>query len=68
MEAEKLLLRAIELRDRASHRYNLYKVYDRMDRVKEAREQLEKVLKLPVTFPEEAEEKAKARKKLGKSQ
>lgn len=68
MEAEKLLLRAIELRDRVSHRYNLYKVYDRMDRAKDAREQLEKVLNLPVTFPEEAEEKAKARKKLGKSQ
>lgn len=67
-DAEKLLLQAIELRDRISHRYNLYKVYDRMDRTREAREQLEKVLLLPVTFPEEAEEQAKAREKLKNNQ
>jgi len=65
-EAEELLLQAIGLRDRIAHRYNLYKVYDRMDRATDARTQLGKVLLLPVTFPEEAEEKAKAMKKLGK--
>lgn len=63
-EAEKLLLQAIELHDRISHRYNLYKVYNRMDRDKDAKAQLEKALTLPVTFPEEAEEQAKAKRKL----
>lgn len=67
-EAEKLLLHAIELRDRVAHRYNLYKVYDRMDRAEDARRQLEKVLHLPTTFPEEVKEKVKAREKLKKFQ
>jgi len=63
-EAEKLLLRAIELHDRVAHRYNLAKVYDRMDRREEAKTQLELALLLPVTFPEEAKEKEKTAKKL----
>lgn len=67
-EAEKLLLRAIGLHDRVSHRYNLYKVYDRMNRGQDAKVQLEKALLLPVTFPEEAEEQSKARRKLQNSQ
>ncbi|MGK2905739.1 MAG: hypothetical protein ACSLFH_05250 [Desulfuromonadales bacterium] len=66
-EAEKLLLQAIKLHDRISHRYNLYKVYNRMDRAADARVQLEKALILPVTFPEEAEELTKARERLEKS-
>jgi tetratricopeptide (TPR) repeat protein len=62
-EAEELLLQAIELHDRISHRYNLGKVYDRMDRRDDARIQYHQALLLPVTFPEEAEEQAKARDK-----
>jgi tetratricopeptide (TPR) repeat protein len=63
-EAEKLLLRAVELHDRIAHRYNLAKVYDRMDRREEAKAQLELALLLPVTFPEETKEKEKTVKKL----
>jgi tetratricopeptide (TPR) repeat protein len=63
-EAEKLLQQAIGLHDRIAHRYNLGKVYDRMDRQKDANEQYQKALTLPVTFPEEAEELGKARNKL----
>ena len=66
-ESEKLLLQAIELHDRVSHRYNLYKVYARMGRADDAKAQLEKTLTLPATFPEEAEELIKARKRLEKS-
>ena len=63
-EAEKLLWQAIELHDRISHRYNLAKVYDRMERYEDKKIQLQKAMLLPVTFPEEAEEQEKARKKL----
>ena len=63
-EAEKLLLQAIALRDRISHRYNLAKVYDRLKRNDDKQIQLQKALLLPVTFPEEAEEQQKAREKL----
>ena len=63
-EAEKLLLHAIALRDRISHRYNLAKVYDRLKRNDDKQIQLQKALLLPVTFPEEAEEQQKAREKL----
>ena len=63
-KAEELLLHAIKLHDRVAHRYNLAKVYIRMGRKEDAREQLEKALLLPVTFPEEIREKEKARKKL----
>jgi tetratricopeptide (TPR) repeat protein len=66
-ESEKLLLQAIGLHDRVSHRYNLYKVYARMNRDADAKVQLEKALILPVTFPEEAEELTKAREKLEKN-
>jgi tetratricopeptide (TPR) repeat protein len=65
-EAEDLLLRAIGIHDRIAHRYNLARVYDRMDRQKDAMIQYEKALLLPVTFPEEAEELAKARIRLQK--
>ena len=63
-EAEKLLWQAIQLHDRISHRYNLAKVYDRMERYEDKKFQLQKALLLPVTFPEELEEQAKAREKL----
>ena len=63
-EAEKLLLKAIGLHDRISHRYNLAKIYDRMDRREDANVQYDRALLLPVTFPEEAEELVKAREKL----
>lgn len=63
-EAEKLLLLAIELRDRISHRYNLAKIYKRMERSADQKKQLEKALLLPVTFPEEVKEREKAEKKL----
>jgi tetratricopeptide (TPR) repeat protein len=66
-QAEKLLLQAIELHDRISHRYNLAKVYNRMDRRDDARIQYLQALLLPVTFPEEALEQEKARDKLQKS-
>ena len=63
-EAKKLLLLAIELHDRIAHRYNLARVYERMDLREYAKHQYQKVLILPVTFPEEAEEQEKAPKKL----
>lgn len=63
-EAEDLLLQAIALHDRISHRYNLAKVYDRMGRNADAKAQLQNALRLPLTFPEEAEELEKSRKKL----
>lgn len=65
-KAEKLLLQAIGLRDRISHRYNLARVYDRMNRRQDAITQYDQALLLPVTFPEEAEEQEKAREKLQK--
>jgi tetratricopeptide (TPR) repeat protein len=63
-EAEKLLWKAISLRDRIAHRYNLAKVYKRMDRLEDAMTQLRLAILLPVTFPEESEELVKSRKKL----
>lgn len=63
-EAEKLLWRAIALRDRIVHRYNLAKIYERMNRREEAKVQLHEALLLAVTFPEEAEELQKCRDKL----
>ena len=63
-EAEKLLLHAIKLHDRIAHRYNLARVYDRMGRREDVRKQYQQALLLPVTFPEEAEEQAKAQKRL----
>jgi tetratricopeptide (TPR) repeat protein len=65
-EAEKLLLHAIELHDRIAHRYNLARVYERMNLRQDAKHQYQQALILPVTFPEEAEEQAKAQKKLQK--
>ena len=67
-EAEKLLWKAIQLHDRVTHRYNLAKVYNRMNRRKDAVEQLQLALSLPVTFPEEVEEQSKAKRKLQKWQ
>lgn len=63
-DAEKFLLKAIELHDRIAHRYNLAKVYERMEKREEAKAQLELALLLPVTFPEETKEKRRAKKKL----
>ena len=63
-ESEELLLQAIALRDRISHRYNLSKVYDRMGRSEDAKMQLQLALLLPATFPEEVEELGKAQRKL----
>jgi len=63
-KAESLLLRAIATKDRISHRYSLAKVYHAMGRREAALAQLRQALKQPVTFPEEAEDLAKARKKL----
>lgn len=63
-EAEKLLLQAIGLHDRIAHRYNLAKVYERMDRREEAKLQYQQALLLAVTFPEEAEEQEKARRRV----
>ncbi len=59
-EAEKLLLKAIGLHDRISHRYNLAKVYDKLDSREDVKKQYQRALLLPVTFPEEAEELEKA--------
>jgi tetratricopeptide (TPR) repeat protein len=67
-EAEKLLLRAIELHDRIAHRYNLARVYEQKDDRDRAVRQYRQTLLLPVTFPEEAEEQVKAQKKLLKWQ
>lgn len=63
-EAEDLLLQAIALHDRISHRYNLAKVYNRMGRDADAKVELQNALRLPLTFPEEAEELEKTREKL----
>ncbi len=63
-KAESLLLRAIAIKDRISHRYSLAKVYHAMGRREAALAQLRQALKLPVTFPEETEDLEKARKKL----
>jgi tetratricopeptide (TPR) repeat protein len=63
-DAENLLLQAIALHDRIAHRYNLAKVYDRMGRRDDAKRQYQQALLLSVTFPEEAEEQAKAGKRL----
>lgn len=64
-QAEKYLLRAIALHDRIAHRYNLAKVYARQGKRSLAIAQLEKALNLPITFPEEAEDLEKARRRLG---
>jgi tetratricopeptide (TPR) repeat protein len=63
-EAEKLLLKAIELHDRIAHRYNLARVYERMEKKEDAKAQLELAVLLPITFPEETKEKRRAAKKL----
>lgn len=60
-QAEALLLKAISLHDRISHRYNLARVYDRMERREDAKVQYQKALLLPVTFPDEVREQEKAR-------
>jgi len=63
-EAENLLLQAIGLHDRIAHRYNLAKVYDRMDRREDVKQQYERAILLPVTFPEEIEELEKIQRRL----
>ena len=63
-KAEKLLLRAIAIKDRIAHRYSLAKVYYNMGRRNDALEQLRLALTLPVTIPEEADDLDKARRKL----
>lgn len=63
-KAEELLLRAIAKKDRISHRYSLAKVYYSMGRRDAALDQLRVALTLPVSFPEEADDLVKARKKL----
>jgi len=63
-EAEQLLLRAIALRDRIAHRYNLARVYLRQGRRDEAKVQLQKARSLPVTFQEEVMELQKCREQL----
>ena len=62
--AEELLWQAIAEKDRLAHRYSLAKVYHRMGEREAALEQLRRALTLPVTFPEEAEDLEKARRKL----
>lgn len=62
--AEELLWQAIAQKDRIAHRYSLAKVYHRMGERDAALEQLRLALTLPVTFPEEAEDLEKARRKL----
>lgn len=62
--AENSLLRAIALHDRIAHRYNLAKVYAQQGKRSQAIAQLEKALTLPVSFPEEAEDLEKARRRL----
>jgi tetratricopeptide (TPR) repeat protein len=63
-KSEELLLRAIAIKDRISHRYSLAKVYNQMERREDALRQLRLALTLPVTFPEEAEDLEKAKRKL----
>jgi tetratricopeptide (TPR) repeat protein len=63
-KSEELLLRAISIKDRIAHRYNLAKVYNQMGRREDALRQLRLALVLPVTFPEEADDLEKARRKL----
>ncbi len=63
-ESEKLLLQAIRLHDRIAHRYNLAKIYDRMDRPEDVKKQYQQAILLPVTFPEEVEEREKALRRL----
>jgi tetratricopeptide (TPR) repeat protein len=63
-KSEELLLRAIAIKDRISHRYNLAKVYNQMGRRDDALRQLRLALTLPVTFPEESEDLEKAKRKL----
>ena len=67
-QSKQFLLKAIQLKDRIAHRYNLAKVYERMGQRKEAIEQLKLALLLPVTFPEEVKELEKAQEKLQKWQ
>jgi tetratricopeptide (TPR) repeat protein len=63
-KAEELLLRAIAIKDRIAHRYSLAKVYYHMGRREAALHQLRLALTLPVTFPDEADDLEKARRKL----
>jgi len=63
-KAEELLLRAIAIKDRITHRYSLAKVYHFMGRRDAALQQLRLALTLPVTFAEEADDLEKARRKL----
>jgi len=63
-KSEKLLLRAIAIKDRIAHRYSLAKVYHQMGRKEAALKQLRLALALPVTFAEEADDREKARRKL----
>jgi tetratricopeptide (TPR) repeat protein len=63
-KSEELLLRAISIKDRISHRYCLAKVYYQMGRREAALHQLRLALTLPITIPEEAEDLDKARRKL----
>jgi hypothetical protein len=63
-KSEELLLRAIAIKDRISHRYNLAKVYNQMGMREDALRQLRVALTLPVTFPEESENLEKAKRKL----
>ena len=63
-KAEALLWQAIAEKDRIAHRYSLAKVYHRVGKREAALEQLRLALELPASFPEEAEDLEKARRKL----
>lgn len=63
-QAAELQLRAIAKKDRIAHRYSLAKIYYQMGRHDAALEQLRRAIALPVTFPEEADDLEKARRKL----
>jgi len=63
-KAENLLVRAIANKDRIAHRYSLAKVYQSMGRREAALYQLRLALTLPVTFPAEADDLIKVRRKL----
>lgn len=65
-QAAELQLRAIAKKDRIAHRYSLAKIYYQMGRRDAALEQLRRAIALPVTFPEEADDLEKARRKLVK--